>query len=403
MSKKEVKTEEAPLSSDQSCFDKHWVLQLNEKEQVNHFICLICKQVANRPVDIDCPEHEDTEEPLIAGENCLKQYLKNNNNTCPVQPHDGPRYSKNKPLKKQIDELNVICPHQFQQDLKITKNEEGETEGKTSQIPNCNFKGKMKELSGHLDSCPLKPVACWFQTFGCNCLCAKGELDSHLISEMKQHFDLVIKYKEFLQQKIWHYEEELKKLQNKYTLESEIKNINMLNLVNENKNLKNQLLQCRKDRVDSDAYKQTLISNVKKLNEKVDSKNNEIEQLKTGIKLKDNEIDMIRQEKRKYSNEVESQRKSVAEKEKQTIEQYTKLLKDKDEQIKLKDNEIDMIRQEKHKYSNEVESQRKSVAEKEKKTIEQHTKLLKDKDERIDLLQKFMSFILLLLFCVAFK
>ncbi|ETO27000.1 hypothetical protein RFI_10134 [Reticulomyxa filosa] len=180
--KKLIKTEAVPLFCDQSCFDKHWVLQLNEKEQVNHFICLICKQVANRPVDIDCPEHEDTEEPLIAGENCLKQYLKNNNNTCPVQPHDGPRYSKNKPLKKQIDELNVICPHQFQQDLKITKNEEGETEGKTSQIPNCNFKGKMKELNEHLDSCPLKPIVC------CNI------------------FDLVIKYKELLQQTIRDYE-----------------------------------------------------------------------------------------------------------------------------------------------------------------------------------------------------
>ncbi|ETO26999.1 hypothetical protein RFI_10133 [Reticulomyxa filosa] len=101
----------------------------------------------------------------------------------------------------------------------------------------------------------------------------------------------------------------------------------MLNLVNENNNVKTNY--CNVEKIELTATRirfvhfmfeiqkiikqQTLISNVKKLNEKVDSKNNEIEQLKTEIKLKDNEINMIQQEQSTYSNEVEEHIKLLKE------------------------------------------------------------------------------------------
>ncbi|ETO01624.1 hypothetical protein RFI_35816, partial [Reticulomyxa filosa] len=89
----------------QSCFNKDWILQLNQPKVVDDFICLICKQVVNNPVEINCPQHEDMEETLLAGEDCLKQVLSNNNNICPVQSHTNCKYAKNKLAKRYINDL----------------------------------------------------------------------------------------------------------------------------------------------------------------------------------------------------------------------------------------------------------------------------------------------------------
>ncbi|ETO10581.1 hypothetical protein RFI_26796, partial [Reticulomyxa filosa] len=88
-----------------SCFDKNWILYLNKEEQINHFICLVCNQVTSNPVEINCPQHEDTDEILIAGENCLKKLLINNNNTCPIQFHDGCQYSVIKSVRQLINDI----------------------------------------------------------------------------------------------------------------------------------------------------------------------------------------------------------------------------------------------------------------------------------------------------------
>ncbi|ETO36366.1 WD-40 repeat protein [Reticulomyxa filosa] len=55
-------------------------------------------------------------------------------------------------------------------------------------------------------------VKCWFEPFGCNHLCLKYAITDHLTSNMKFHFDLVIKSFDTLQQTIRQYQEEIKKL-----------------------------------------------------------------------------------------------------------------------------------------------------------------------------------------------
>ncbi|ETO05890.1 hypothetical protein RFI_31507 [Reticulomyxa filosa] len=112
-----VKTRVTPVPFGNKCFDRNWVLKLNNQDCISNFICLVCKQVANNSVEISCSQHEGAEKALIVGENCLKQFLSNNNNTCPVRPHNGCQYYKAQSVRMHIDGLNVICPNQFNQDL----------------------------------------------------------------------------------------------------------------------------------------------------------------------------------------------------------------------------------------------------------------------------------------------
>ncbi|ETO01050.1 hypothetical protein RFI_36391, partial [Reticulomyxa filosa] len=200
--KEQMKIGVVPVSFAQSCFKKDWIVQLNEEKQINHLICLICKQIANHPLEITCPEHENMDESTIVGKHCLQKFLDNNGNTCPINSHSSCQYQSVKLLQRQINNLIVICPRQFEQDLEAPGSRE---EGKTLMRPGCNFKGSIKEVNDHLNnSCPLKPLACWFQPFGCDHSCLKGELEEHLVLQKKCHFDLVVKHVESLQQKIQH-------------------------------------------------------------------------------------------------------------------------------------------------------------------------------------------------------
>ncbi|ETO14843.1 hypothetical protein RFI_22525, partial [Reticulomyxa filosa] len=94
------------ITQQQSCFDKNWILQLNQQEDINDFICLICKQVANNPMKINCDQHKNINGSLIVGENCLKQFLSQNPNYCPIESHDNCLYSQGQMTKQYIDELN---------------------------------------------------------------------------------------------------------------------------------------------------------------------------------------------------------------------------------------------------------------------------------------------------------
>ncbi|ETO00448.1 hypothetical protein RFI_36996, partial [Reticulomyxa filosa] len=130
----------------QACFDKNWILQLNQQEDINNFICLICKQVANNPMEINCPQHKNIDKSLIVGENCLNQFLSQNTNYCPIEYHDNCLYSQSRLAKRYINELDVICPRQFQQE-----------QGEISGIVSCDFKGKVKHVNDHLEhSCYLQ-------------------------------------------------------------------------------------------------------------------------------------------------------------------------------------------------------------------------------------------------------
>ncbi|ETO18425.1 hypothetical protein RFI_18840 [Reticulomyxa filosa] len=130
-------------------------------------------------------------ELLIVGENCLKQFLSKNPNSCPVESHDNCLYSQSRLAKRYIGELDVICPRQF------------EYEGETLIIVSCNFKGKIKQVNSHLENfCCLQIVKCWYESFGCNHTCLKSMIQDHLTSNTRLHFDLVIKYVETLKQTI---------------------------------------------------------------------------------------------------------------------------------------------------------------------------------------------------------
>ncbi|ETO06767.1 hypothetical protein RFI_30625, partial [Reticulomyxa filosa] len=192
----------APVSFGQQCFDKNWVSQLNAQEQIRHCICLICKQIANNPIEINCPQHRDMNEALIAGESCLNKFFSDNGNTCPVQPHSGCCTYKIRAMQVQINELSVMCPMQFKQNVETAgRDEEGQTVG--DMTVTCDFKGKIKDINEHLNSsCLLRPTNCWFKQFGCEYSCLEKELKEHLIENMKQHFELVTKKFKSMQQTI---------------------------------------------------------------------------------------------------------------------------------------------------------------------------------------------------------
>ncbi|ETO34861.1 WD-repeat protein [Reticulomyxa filosa] len=315
-----------PLSLEQQCFDKKWILQLNEREQINDFICLICKQIANNPFEIICPEHDSLDELLIVGEACLAQYL-NSNNSCPVQPHDNCRYNKIKTMQKQILNLTVICPRQFQQDAKVSNN--GNEEGQASEMVMCNFKGKLKELNDHLESvCPLKFSNCWFKSFGCDHICFKRDLDEHLIGNMKVHFDLVMKAFNSLQQSIQLYQvffclcfdycyllsnkKEIEQLKKEMQLKEKNDQDNA-KLINENASLKQQLLQYQQDVQSSNFYQQTILMELEKLkleiktkNDELKVRNDELKKTKEDLQLKEKEI-----KKMQVRNNNESKNENV--------------------------------------------------------------------------------------------
>ncbi|ETO24714.1 hypothetical protein RFI_12443, partial [Reticulomyxa filosa] len=192
-----------PILLQSSCYDKELLLKLNQEEQLQHFVCLICKQIVNNPVDLTCSQHGNLNEALVAGENCLKTYLRDNNH-CPVEPHENCQYSKNRALQKLLDELVVMCPRQFQASKQISQKDNGQP---FIIAYYCHFKGKVKDLSNHLENtCPLKLVDCWFGPFGCNHVCVKHELKDHLTANLQFHFSLVMKTFESMQKIIQSYQ-----------------------------------------------------------------------------------------------------------------------------------------------------------------------------------------------------
>ncbi|ETO22349.1 hypothetical protein RFI_14852, partial [Reticulomyxa filosa] len=184
-----------------SCYNKDWILRTNKYENINDLICVICKGVANKAMEINCPEHGSLDESLIAGENCLKEFFKKNGNNCPIGMHNGCLYSQGILPQRYINELNVMCPLQFEQDL-IMYNEDGE-EGEIPGMLICDFKGRLEQIRSHLENdCPLQLLGCWFKPFGCTYQSLKYQIQDHLISNMQFHFDLIMQRFEMLNKTI---------------------------------------------------------------------------------------------------------------------------------------------------------------------------------------------------------
>ncbi|ETO03101.1 hypothetical protein RFI_34309 [Reticulomyxa filosa] len=145
-SKDNAKLDLKSITEQQACFDKNWILQLNKQESIHDVICLICKQVANNPMEIHCVQHKDMDEPLTVGENCLNQFIDQNPNSCPVKPHNNCSYSQSRLAKRYINELDVICPRQFQQGQLQMSTQQRNGAGETPGFVICNFKGKVKQV-----------------------------------------------------------------------------------------------------------------------------------------------------------------------------------------------------------------------------------------------------------------
>ncbi|ETO28784.1 WD-40 repeat protein [Reticulomyxa filosa] len=168
-----------------SCFDKNWILEMNSQDNIDILICQICSKVANDPVEIKCKEYKDNK-PLVAGERCLKQSIKDNNIIC----HDGCNYIESSVLSYIVNELKIVCPLQY--DAKLKRKEQN-----TDEKIVCNFKGIIRNLNHHLNECPLKKCDCWFRSFGCRYSCQRKDLKMHLIEHLEAHFNLVaIKFNE---------------------------------------------------------------------------------------------------------------------------------------------------------------------------------------------------------------
>ncbi|ETO07018.1 hypothetical protein RFI_30374 [Reticulomyxa filosa] len=158
------------------------------------------------------------DEVLIAGEHCLKLFLENNNNSCPIQPHDNCQYSRNNAVRKYIDDLTVICIRQFEQEIKISH--KTEREGEIPGVIKCDFKGKLKDLNNHLiNECPLNLINCLFKPFGCNHTCFSYNLKDHLITNMKLHFDLVTQLLQSMKQEIQLKDNRIKQMERDYQQE----------------------------------------------------------------------------------------------------------------------------------------------------------------------------------------
>ncbi|ETO05420.1 hypothetical protein RFI_31977 [Reticulomyxa filosa] len=104
-SKEKTKMDLKSIHQQQPCFDKNWILQLNQQEDIHDFICLICKQVTNDQMEINCTQHKNMDESLIVGENCLNQFLSKNPNSCPIEHHNNCLYSQSRVAKRYINEL----------------------------------------------------------------------------------------------------------------------------------------------------------------------------------------------------------------------------------------------------------------------------------------------------------
>ncbi|ETN99204.1 hypothetical protein RFI_38277, partial [Reticulomyxa filosa] len=151
------------LFSISGCYNKNWVLLTNEQQKLNALICCLCNQIANNALELQCNEHENSEQAYLVGEECLQEYLNQNSGKCPIGQHKHCEFSKNKSLRQQVLDLLVICPRQYDLQKKQSNQETntGEKEGYKNElnwnlINQCNYKGKIKEIKDHLDkSCEL--------------------------------------------------------------------------------------------------------------------------------------------------------------------------------------------------------------------------------------------------------
>ncbi|ETN97718.1 Centromeric protein E, partial [Reticulomyxa filosa] len=168
-------------------------------------------------------------------------------------------------------------------------------------------------------------VKCWFESFGCNHKCLKSAINDHLTSNMKLHFDLVIKSFNTLQQTIRQYQEEIRKL----SLENETFKVELQLKVKKDEeitHLKQQLDQYQKDNLQLISAQACYIfisiftkNNNNNNNDQQKTTFIEIEKLKKDIESKDNEIQTIKQEIQSKQKQIIQQMNENKEEQTQNI------------------------------------------------------------------------------------
>ncbi|ETO08795.1 hypothetical protein RFI_28592, partial [Reticulomyxa filosa] len=93
------------------CYKRDWLFSLTKEKDWSGWTCYLCKEIAKDAVELICEEHEnnnnndDDDNVIIIGEICLQEYLKKNNNKCPIGQHENCKYIKNKIIRKYLNEI----------------------------------------------------------------------------------------------------------------------------------------------------------------------------------------------------------------------------------------------------------------------------------------------------------
>ncbi|ETO21108.1 hypothetical protein RFI_16098 [Reticulomyxa filosa] len=231
----------------EDCYNNAWVCLLNKPQKLQKYVCAVCKQIANNAVELHCGQHAEV---YIIGEKCLKNHLKNNKEKCPIENHQGCKYSEVRFVRQDVNALQVICPRQYKlgqykgkiQTHRPKMTDEGmEEDGSEEKNGNvCNYQGTIKSLYSHLEgNCKLKPFHCEFKKFGCNTMLNQSHRDKHMLSEMKEHLDLVDKHINELQNDLT----KLRKENNDLHLQLTKKQSEVEGLTEEKNELNAQILQ----------------------------------------------------------------------------------------------------------------------------------------------------------------
>ena len=121
----------------------------------NRLQCTICTKVLRDPHLTECCGQN-------LCESCLKHWFKKQNTTCPHCRHENFIHILNKPLKREIDELEIRC---------------------TKQGASCQWVGELSSLQAHLNSdegCGYVEVQCKNK---CGAKMTRKELEAHLVEQ----------------------------------------------------------------------------------------------------------------------------------------------------------------------------------------------------------------------------
>ena len=81
--------------------------------------------------------------------------------------------------RESIESMNVICPNGNSDQGTVQANSRRRgNDGEIVQDERCNWKGHLKDLENHEESCAFKIISCAVD--GCNHLCRRKDMDAHL-------------------------------------------------------------------------------------------------------------------------------------------------------------------------------------------------------------------------------